>query len=543
MNIRSLNTNATSLKFKNNHIVYESFIKCTVKDYEFNLSYNPTLLSGSQATLVPFSGSVGGDVFYMISESNYGILKDFAQEKGSTIYDLSVSTGTITGGGANIGNQSDDQVTNNIPIGFDFIFYDKTYNTVNLSSNGNLQFTTFNTLYSPRPLPDAGFGPSIFPFFTDLHLGTIYRPNAGIYTQVLGTAGNRIFCAEWKGVFYYDKTKNVNFQIRLYETTNVIELVYGVMDPSLVNSVIGIQNNFNDSNFKQYKFNSLSPNNGTLLTFNPIKPDITFSPYVTTVGLYNDANDLLAIGKMAAPMPLSSNTDVTFLIKWDTQWSPRPYFTPSVTPSRTPSATPSITPTLSPTPTVTPTVTITPTQTPSVTITPTQTPSVTITTSVTPSVTITPSLTPTQTPSISITPTVTPTPSISTSLPLPSLLPRNFNVTNWTEQSKNIFIDVIEPQSFYSIQGSTTFPLAGGGSRFRGNHSGSPSPLSLQIIVSFNVGLPNFIVLNASLFVNNVLIDCIEIDNSTSPVLYSFNPYLFASSDNIDIYLYEGTCS
>ena len=43
-----------------------------------------------------------------------------------------------------------------------------------------------------------------------------------------------------------------------------------------------------------------------------------FTPYVTSVGLYNDANELLAVGKMAQPIPLSTNTDTTFLINYDT---------------------------------------------------------------------------------------------------------------------------------------------------------------------------------------------------------------------------------
>ena len=65
MNSRTLNTNITNIKFKNNHIVYENFIKCTIKDYEYNLSYNPTLLSGSQGLLVPYSSSTSGDIFYV----------------------------------------------------------------------------------------------------------------------------------------------------------------------------------------------------------------------------------------------------------------------------------------------------------------------------------------------------------------------------------------------------------------------------------------------------------------------------------------------
>lgn len=43
-----------------------------------------------------------------------------------------------------------------------------------------------------------------------------------------------------------------------------------------------------------------------------------FTPYVTTVGLYNDSQELLAVAKMSQPTPLSTNTDTTFLINYDT---------------------------------------------------------------------------------------------------------------------------------------------------------------------------------------------------------------------------------
>lgn len=42
-----------------------------------------------------------------------------------------------------------------------------------------------------------------------------------------------------------------------------------------------------------------------------------FVPYVTTIGLYNETNELLAIGKMSQPVPLSSNTDTNFLLRMD----------------------------------------------------------------------------------------------------------------------------------------------------------------------------------------------------------------------------------
>lgn len=42
-----------------------------------------------------------------------------------------------------------------------------------------------------------------------------------------------------------------------------------------------------------------------------------FNPYVTTVGLYNEAQDLIAVGKLAKPLPSNNTTDLTILINID----------------------------------------------------------------------------------------------------------------------------------------------------------------------------------------------------------------------------------
>jgi hypothetical protein len=42
-----------------------------------------------------------------------------------------------------------------------------------------------------------------------------------------------------------------------------------------------------------------------------------FSPYVTTVGLYDEAQNLLAVGKLAQPLPTSATTDTTILVNID----------------------------------------------------------------------------------------------------------------------------------------------------------------------------------------------------------------------------------
>ena len=42
-----------------------------------------------------------------------------------------------------------------------------------------------------------------------------------------------------------------------------------------------------------------------------------FDPYTTAIGLYNSSNELLAVGKLSQPFRMPSNTDVTFILKYD----------------------------------------------------------------------------------------------------------------------------------------------------------------------------------------------------------------------------------
>ena len=43
-----------------------------------------------------------------------------------------------------------------------------------------------------------------------------------------------------------------------------------------------------------------------------------FKPYITTIGLYNEDNELLVVGKLGQPVRASNETDTTFVIRFDT---------------------------------------------------------------------------------------------------------------------------------------------------------------------------------------------------------------------------------
>ena len=42
-----------------------------------------------------------------------------------------------------------------------------------------------------------------------------------------------------------------------------------------------------------------------------------FQPYATTIGIYNEANELLLVGKFGQPIPMTNEPDITFVIRYD----------------------------------------------------------------------------------------------------------------------------------------------------------------------------------------------------------------------------------
>ena len=65
---------------------------------------------------------------------------------------------------------------------------------------------------------------------------------------------------------------------------------------------------------------SLNPSLLTGSSDNEYYPFVTgsyFTPYITTVGLYNESTELIAIGKLSQPIPISQFTDTTIMVNFD----------------------------------------------------------------------------------------------------------------------------------------------------------------------------------------------------------------------------------
>jgi len=106
-------------------------------------------------------------------------------------------TGTIVPGTVDIGNHCDDCVTT-ISLPFSFTLYDQTFTSVNLSSNGNAQFTTMDP-GGNGCLPWIDHNYTIFPYWEDLYL---VNSGYGIFTSISGVPPNRIFNIEWRAQYF-----------------------------------------------------------------------------------------------------------------------------------------------------------------------------------------------------------------------------------------------------------------------------------------------------------------------------------------------------
>ena len=166
-------------------------------------------------------------------------------------------------------NQNDDNRSAPIPLGFDFWYLGTRYTTVNIAINGFLDFspTTYDGNY---PLSDPNPAP---PSYVNCAGYTSYRENGSAFLRVpcasaappvsyggtyialaamycdlwvnngtnavansikyktTGTAPNRVFTAEYFDMddFTGGAPADYNFQVKIYETTGIIEYVYGTM--------------------------------------------------------------------------------------------------------------------------------------------------------------------------------------------------------------------------------------------------------------------------------------------------------------------------
>jgi len=194
--------------------------------------------------------------------------------------------------------------------------------------------TGSNSVVGVLSIPSRLFGDYIQPnsFNWIAESGSIYDDGEG--NLILSSSGE--ICGN---IFYYHgiavlTSDSVTTDTDVYGTGTYGTAVYSLGDDTFITNFITSSNvtcSFSSSysiyetqykcTIRESEFNfSLNPSiisgstDGTAYGF---VTSSYFSPYVTTVGLYDEQQNLLAVGKLSQPLPTSPTTDTTILINLD----------------------------------------------------------------------------------------------------------------------------------------------------------------------------------------------------------------------------------
>jgi hypothetical protein len=208
---------------------------------------------------------------------------------------------------------------------------DEAGNTIIGSSNPTGRFDNYlqSTLTPYRYFP-TGSGVQIAVLSIPSFLfGDYIQPNSFIWTNntaggsltddgegnlLSGSliVGNIIYTHGIATLTYQDDTifgEDISFWATDTDTTCSFSSSYTIYETQYKATI-----NENEFNFSQNPSLISGSTDGTLYGF---VTSSYFQPYVTTVGLYNEAQELLAVGKLSQPLPLSRTTDTTILINLD----------------------------------------------------------------------------------------------------------------------------------------------------------------------------------------------------------------------------------
>ncbi len=146
----------------------------------------------------------------------------FSTNVSGTFTNMSSGTTQLVAPGA------DDSASTLTNIGFDFVFMGTRYTQFGVSSNGYLRLgaTPSTTQYA--------LATGTIPLITAMGSDLITSTSGKVHYKVTGSAPNRVLTVEWLNeTIIYDgigASADGTYQVRLYESTGVIETVYGAMN-------------------------------------------------------------------------------------------------------------------------------------------------------------------------------------------------------------------------------------------------------------------------------------------------------------------------
>jgi len=195
--------------------------------------------------------------------------------------------------------------------------------------------TGSNDIIGVVSIPTKLFGERIQP-------GTFKISNASKHITVADDANGNLVSQEANqivGQIFYNHgliviTENGELDLDVYGEAIYGQSIYGSTDTTYIESLIlssSVECSFSssytlyetqykctiDSNEYSFTLNPTVISGSTDGTVYDFATSSYFDPYVTTVGLYNEAQDLIAVAKLGKPLPLNSTTDTNIIINID----------------------------------------------------------------------------------------------------------------------------------------------------------------------------------------------------------------------------------
>ncbi len=172
---------------------------------------------------------------------------DVTRTKGIAYSSISSTGLSVPAASWRNGTVTDDNLSNALPIGFNFTYNGGTYSNFLLGVNG---FITLNTATTSNGAVSAPYGYNngnlsggsptsplvIAPFYEDItcqgqQSNLLSNLDNSIKYKTTGSVGSRVLTVEWIGMETFNTAgPNLNFQLKIYEGTNIIEFIYGNMD-------------------------------------------------------------------------------------------------------------------------------------------------------------------------------------------------------------------------------------------------------------------------------------------------------------------------
>jgi|GEM_PF-5819536 len=246
-------------------------------DTEFPLTLMPGIVG-----IAGFSGLVNGSVDIT---SNWEV-PTTAYDRREPAYDfVDISaTGTALGLG-------DDGETN-VTMDFPFTLYGLTSERLTIGNNGAIRFGTFGAqiFADNQTISSDGANNLIAPFWDDIDSDT-----GDVYRETIGTAPNRVFIVQWHERPHFSNVGTSTFQVKLFETTNVIEFHYQDVQfedtefDSGASATVGIGG---DVRGDQFSFDTASLSDNFAISYTPVYAYTLNSPTYDFVDISTTGTDI-----------------------------------------------------------------------------------------------------------------------------------------------------------------------------------------------------------------------------------------------------------